>query len=87
MPNHSEAAHPGEGLRCSACGTSVRMRSVGGGRMDCCAQPMESSSAPDGAASGRVHCAGCGNEADVLHEGGGTLACCDQPMERTAARV
>ena len=83
MPSHSEAAHPGQGLRCGSCGTSVRMRAVGGGRMDCCDQPLEASASGAGAPQARVRCPGCGNEADVLHEGGGTLACCNRPMDRT----
>lgn len=81
------SATVGDRLECGGCGTRVRVRRVGGGRMECCDQPLTSAGGPaaDAAAVGRAagaHCSGCGNEVGIERDGGGDLRCCADSMVR-----
>jgi len=64
------------------------MEQVGGGRIQCCAQPLAAASGgavPAAQAAGpgaRARCNGCGNEAEIERDGGGHLSCCADPMAR-----
>jgi desulfoferrodoxin-like iron-binding protein len=80
----SEALDVGAHLACARCGTQVRLERVGGGRMECCDEPLASAAAAAGArtarAERRARCAGCGNEVAVERDGGGQLECCSEEM-------
>ena len=77
----------GDRLQCVGCGTQVRMETVGGGRMECCDQPLTLANgavAVNAVVGQGVHarCTGCGNEVGIERDGGGSLSCCADPMLR-----
>lgn len=76
---------PGDHLQCGSCGTAVRVEHVGGGRLDCCEQPLTRSAHAAVGTPARAHarCSGCGNEVTVEHDGGGSLECCHRGMLRS----
>jgi hypothetical protein len=86
----SEPSAPGSRLRCGSCGTEVRIEQVGGGRIECCDQPLTAVTGAGAAGAfadraqpaGRARCAGCGNEVTIERDGGGDLECCNEGMQR-----
>jgi len=86
MALHAQA---GDALRCSGCGTYLRLEQVGGGTIECCGKALDGAPKPRSvlfevstelSCDRHVRCTGCGNRAAVLHSGGGTLRCCNREM-------
>ena len=80
-----QAPVPGDRWQCDSCGTAVRVEHAGGGRMDCCDQPLTRAASAAAGAPARAHarCGRCGNAVAVEHDGGGSLECCDREMARS----